>query len=67
MNEYLSVCMCVHIYLCMYVCMYVSFLHLCLTAYQPSWVIWLDLVLWHINHYRLFNAKSGLYIYIRYI
>ena len=24
-------------------------------------------VLWHINHCRLFNAKSGLYIYIKYI
>ena len=24
-------------------------------------------VLWHINHYRLFNAKSCLYIYIEYI
>ena len=25
------------------------------------------LVLWHINPYRLFNAKSSLYIYIKYI
>ena len=25
-----------------------------------------DLVLWHINHCRLFNAKSYLYIYIRF-
>ena len=25
------------------------------------------LVLWHINHFRLFNAKSSLHIYIRYI
>ena len=24
-------------------------------------------VLWHINYYRLFNAKSFLYIYIKYI
>ena len=24
-------------------------------------------ILWHINHYRLFNAKSSLYIYIKYI
>ena len=30
-------------------------------------MIWLGLVLWHINHCRLFNAKSSLYIYIRYI
>ena len=29
--------------------------------------IWLGWVLWHINHYRLFNAKSSLYIYIEYI
>ena len=25
------------------------------------------LFLWHINHYRLFNAKSSSYIYIKYI
>ena len=25
------------------------------------------LVLWHINHCRLFNAKNGLYTYIKYI
>ena len=24
-------------------------------------------ILWHINHCRLFNAKSSLYIYIKYI
>ena len=29
--------------------------------------IWFGRVLWHINHCRLFNAKSFLYIYIRYI
>ena len=28
-------------------------------------LIWFGLVLWHINHYRLFNAKSSLYIYIK--
>ena len=26
-----------------------------------------NLVLWHSNHYRLYNAKSSLYIYIKYI
>ena len=30
-------------------------------------MIWFGGVLWHINHYRLFNAKFSLYIYIRYI
>ena len=30
-------------------------------------VIWFGFVLWHINHCRLFNAKSSLYIYIKYI
>ena len=30
------------------------------------YIIWLDWVLWHINHCRLFNAKSSLYIYIEY-
>ena len=28
---------------------------------------WFGLALWHINHFRLFNAKSFLYIYIKYI
>ena len=27
-------------------------------------MIWLVWVLWHINHCRLFNAKSSIYIYI---
>ena len=27
---------------------------------------WVGLVLWHINHCRLFNSKSCLYIYIEY-
>ena len=30
-------------------------------------MIWLGLVLWHINHCRLFNAESSLDIYIEYI
>ena len=30
-------------------------------------MIWFGWVLWHINHCRLFNAKSSLYIYIGYI
>ena len=29
-------------------------------------MIWFRWVLWHINHCWLFNAKSSLYIYIRY-
>ena len=29
--------------------------------------VWLDLVLWHINHFRLFKVKSFLYICIKYI
>ena len=29
--------------------------------------VYFDWVLWHINHCRLFNAKSSLYIYIKYI
>ena len=28
-------------------------------------MIWFGWVLWHINHCRLFNAKSSLYIYIK--
>ena len=30
-------------------------------------MIWFYWVLWHINHCRLFNAKSSLYICIKYI
>ena len=30
-------------------------------------LVWLGWVLWHINHCRLLNAKSFLYLYIRYI
>ena len=30
-------------------------------------LIWFGLVLWHINHCRLFNAKSFLYTYIKYM
>ena len=30
-------------------------------------MIWFDRLLWYINHCRLFNAKSSLYIYIKYI
>ena len=30
-------------------------------------MIWVGLVLWHINRCRLFDAKSSLYIYIKYV
>ena len=30
-------------------------------------MIWLGWDLWHINQCRLFNAKSSLYIYIKYV
>ena len=30
-------------------------------------MIWCGWVLWHIEYWRLFNAKSSLYIYIKYI
>ena len=30
-------------------------------------LVWFGLVLWHINHCRLFNAKSSLYMYIKYM
>ena len=30
-------------------------------------MIWFGWVLWHINHCRLFNAKSSLYIYIKFM
>ena len=30
-------------------------------------LVWLGWVLWHIDHCRLFTAKSSLYIYIKYI
>ncbi len=31
------------------------------------YMIWFGWVLWYINHCRLFNAKSSLYIYIKYL
>ena len=31
------------------------------------YMIWLGWVLWHFNHYWLFNAKKCLYIYVKYI
>ena len=30
-------------------------------------LVWFGLVLWHIKHFRLFNAKFSLYIYIKYM
>ena len=38
-----------------------------LYTYILNNIIWLGWVLWHVNHCRLFNAKSSLYIYIKYI
>ena len=32
-----------------------------------NYLIWFGWVLWHTNHCRLFNAKSSLYLYIKYI
>ena len=40
---------------------------LLLSAVFHYYMIWFGWVLWHINHCRLFNAKSSLYINIRYI
>ena len=34
---------------------------------RDIYMVWFGLVLWHINQYRLFNAKSCLFIYIKYI
>ena len=39
----------------------IQFIELTVLLLEPGWV------LWHINHCRLFNAKSSLYIYIKYI
>ena len=30
-------------------------------------LVWFGLVLWHINHCRLYNPKFSLYVYIKYI
>ena len=38
-----------------------------MTRFFIFFLIWFDCVLWHINHCRSFNAKSSLYIYIKYI
>ena len=42
----------------------------CLFGFKSSdliLIIWFGWFLWHINHCWLFNAKSSLYLYIRYI
>ena len=42
----------------------------CYLMWNPLWTYILnlyDLVLWHINQWRLFNVKSSLYIYIKYV
>ena len=36
-----------------------------LSQHGVGWLVGLFLVLWHINHCRLFDAKSTLYIYIK--
>ena len=36
------------------------------TYIYQIYMIWFGWVLWHINHCSLFNAKSSLYIYIKY-
>ena len=30
-------------------------------------LVWFGLVLWHTNHCRLFNTKSSLYMYTKYM
>ena len=30
-------------------------------------MMWFSLVLWHINHCRLFHTKSSLYVYIKHL
>ena len=53
-------------FLCMESCLgYVFKQKCCLKIF--ACLIWFGWVLWHINHYRLFNAKSSLYKYIKYI
>ena len=37
------------------------------TYISNIYMIWFCWFLWHVNHCRLFNAKSSLYIYIEYI
>ena len=37
------------------------------THIYKIYMIWFGWVLWHINHCRLFNDKSSLYTYIKYI
>ena len=39
----------------------------CLYKLTALTFIWFGWILWHINHHWLFNAKSSLYIYIKYM
>ena len=46
---------------------WVAFREYQVSSASHSSLVWFGLVLWHINHCRLFNAKSCLFIYIKYI
>ena len=35
--------------------------------YNNIILVWVGLVLWHINHCKLFDAKSSYFIYVQYI
>ena len=44
-----------------------SLSHTGLVGFKEDILVWLGWFLWHINHCRLFNAKSCLYKYIEYV
>ena len=58
------VCVCVFVCACVYIYTH-TYIYIYIYIYVS--MIWLGFVLCHINHCRLFNAKSSLYIYIKYI
>ena len=37
------------------------------TKIARTGLVWFDLVLWHINHCRLFNVNSFLYMHVKYL
>ena len=63
---YVCVCVFLRIFMCMCVCVFVrKYVRLRFVCVCVCKVLWF--VFGHINHCRSFNAKSFLYIYIKYI
>ena len=63
---WVSICNLNHLWLHIHTYIYI-YIYMCVCVCVCVCVIWFGWVIWHINPWRLFNAKSSLYIYIKYI